>query len=49
MRVDVNLSTSAGATIVNAHGTARVVPEPQTAALLALGLLGIVYAGRRRS
>jgi PEP-CTERM motif len=49
MRVDVNLSTSAGGDIVNAHGTARVVPEPQTAALLGLGLLGIVYAGRRRA
>ena len=40
---------SAGGDIVNAHGTARVVPEPQTAALLVLGLLGIGYAGRRRA
>jgi hypothetical protein len=49
MRSDVNFSMSAGGDIVNAHGTARVVPEPQTAALLVLGLLGIGYAGRRRA
>lgn len=49
MRVDVNFSMSAGGDIVTTQGTARVVPEPETAALLALGLLGIGYAGRRRA
>jgi len=49
MRVDVNFSMSAGGDIVNAHGTARVVPEPETAALIVLGLFGLGYVGRRRA
>lgn len=49
MRVDVNLSVSNGGDEVNALGSARLVPEPETAALVALGMVGLGYVGRRRA
>jgi hypothetical protein len=48
MRTDVNLSISNGGDEVNAFGTARVVPEPEVAALFSLGLVALGYAGRHR-
>jgi hypothetical protein len=48
MRVDVNLSITNGGDEVNAFGSARVVPEPDVAALIGLGLIGLGYVGRRR-
>jgi hypothetical protein len=49
MRVDLNFSLSGGDDIFTFNGSARVVPEPDVATLIALGLVGLGYAGRRRS
>jgi hypothetical protein len=49
MRVDLNFSQSGGGDVFTFNGSARVVPEPGTAALFGLGLLGLGYVGRRRS
>ena len=49
MQLDVNFTLSGGGDIATLNGSARVVPEPGTAALLGLGLLGIAYRSRRRA
>jgi hypothetical protein len=49
MRVDVNFSMAGGNDAYTFNGIATVVPEPATAALFGLGLVGLAVAGRRRS
>jgi hypothetical protein len=49
MRVDVNFSMNGGNDVYSFNGVAEVVPEPATAALFGLGLVGLAVAGRRRS
>ena len=48
MRIDVNFMLSGGSDRFAFNGTATIVPEPTTASLLALGLLILAGAGRRR-
>jgi hypothetical protein len=48
MRVDVNFGLSGGGDIFTFNGSAFVIPEPATAGLLALGLVGLAVAGRSR-
>ena len=49
MRLDVNFEVTGGGDRATLSGSARVVPEPATAVLIALGLLGIGYVGRPRA
>lgn len=48
MRVDVNLSLSGGSDVFVFSGNATIIPEPTTASLMALGLVGLAWTGRRR-
>jgi hypothetical protein len=45
---DLRLVFTAGTSFAFAADDLRSVPEPATAAMLALGLLGLAFAGRRR-
>jgi hypothetical protein len=47
MRVDVNFTLSGGSDAFTANGSATVIPEPGTLALLVGGLLALAAAGRR--
>lgn len=49
MRVDVNFSMTGNQDAYTFNGTATVIPEPGTLALLGLGLAGIALAVRRSS
>ncbi len=49
MRLDLNFSVSGSGDTYTFNGSARVVPEPETAVLMLLGLFGLGYFGRRRS
>jgi len=47
MRVDVNFSMGGGSDRYAFNGSASIVPEPGTGALLGLGLLGVAIRSRR--